>query len=85
MKRQRADMFRATLSYLKRIPGDMDLNPLLSSAKKEFETFEDVLTKTKKRLQQVDSDLEALVGVRTRAINKQPMSVGEDNAGQIEN
>ena len=45
----------------------------LSSVKKEFETFEDVLTKTKKRLLQVDSDLEALVGVRTRAINKQPM------------
>ena len=85
MKRQRADMFRATLSYLKRIPGDMDLNPLLSSAKKEFENFESVLTKTKNHLQQVDSDLEALVGVRTRAINKQPMSVGEDNAGQIEN
>ena len=57
----------------------------LSSVKKEFETFEDVLTKTKKRLQQVDSDLEALVGVRTCAINKQLMSVGEDNAGQIEN
>ena len=55
----------------------------LSSVKKEFETFEDVLTKTKKRLQQVDSDLEALVGVRTRAINKQLMSVGEDNAAQI--
>ena len=83
MKRQRADMFRATLSYLKRIPGDMDLNPLLSSAKKEFETFEDVLTKTKKHLQQVDTDLETLVGVRTRAINKQLMSVGEDSTAQI--
>ena len=52
---------------------------ILSSVKKEFETFEDVLTKTKKRLQQVDSDLETLVGVRTRAINKQLMSVGEDS------
>ena len=82
-------MFTATLSYLKRIPGDTDLQclhfPLLSSVKKEFETFEDVLTKTKNHLQQVDSDLEALVGVRTRAINKQLMSVGDDNAGQIEN
>ena len=76
-------MFRATLSYLKRILGDMDLNPLLSSAKKEFETFEDVPTKTKKHLQQVDTDLETLVGVRTRAINKQLMSVGEDSTAQI--
>ena len=46
---------------------------------KEFETFEDALTKTKKHLQQVDSDLETLVGVRTRAINKQLMNVGEDS------
>ena len=58
---------------------------ILSGVKKEFENFESVLTKTKNHLQQVDSDLEALVGVRTRAINKQLMSVGEDNAEQIEN
>ena len=48
---------------------------ILSGVKKEFENFEEVLTKTKRRLQQVDSDLEALVGVRTRAINKQLMNV----------
>ena len=48
---------------------------ILSSVKKEFENFEEVLTKTKRHLQQVDSDLEALVGVRTRAINKQLMNV----------
>lgn len=42
-----------------------------------------MLTKTKKHLQQVDSDLETLVGVRTRAINKQLMSVGEDSTAQI--
>ncbi len=52
---------------------------ILGSVKKEFENFEDVLTKTKKHLQQVDADLETLVGVRTRAINKQLMSVGEDS------
>ena len=51
---------------------------ILSSVKKEFENFEDVLTKTKKHLQQIDTDLETLVGVRTRAINKQLMSVGDD-------
>ena len=56
---------------------------ILSSVKKEFETFEDALTKTKKHLQQVDSDLETLVGVRTRAINKQLMNVGEDSTAKI--
>ena len=56
---------------------------ILSSVKKEFETFEDALTKTKKHLQQIDSDLETLVGVRTRAINKQLMNVGEDSTAQI--
>lgn len=51
--------------------------------KERIREFEDVLTKTKKHLQQVDSDLETLVGVRTRAINKQLMSVGEDGTAQI--
>ena len=36
-----------------------------------------------KHLQLVDSDLETLVGVRTRAINKQLMNVGEDSTAQI--
>ena len=80
-------MFTATLSYLKRIPGDMDLQclyfPLLSSVKKEFENCESVPSKTKNHLRQINTDLETLVGVRTRAINKQLMSVGEDNAAQI--
>ena len=56
---------------------------ILSGVKKEFENFEDVLTKTRKHLQQVDSDLDTLVGVRTRAINKQLMSVEEDNTDKI--
>ena len=48
---------------------------ILGAVKKEFDNFEEVLTKTKKHLQQVDSDLETLVGVRTRAINKQLMNI----------
>lgn len=50
---------------------------ILGAVKKEFENFEEVLTKTKKHLQQVDSDLETLVGVRTRAINKQLLNISE--------
>lgn len=79
-------MFTATLSYLKRIPGDTDLQclyfPLLGSVKKEFENCESVPSKTKNHLRQINTDLEALVGVRTSAIKKQLMSVGEDNAVQ---
>lgn len=54
----------------------------LSSVKKEFENCESVPSKTKNHLRQINTDLEALVGVRTSAINKQLMSVGEDNAVQ---
>ena len=54
----------------------------LSSVKKEFESCESVPSKTKNHLRQINTDLEALVGVRTGAINKQLMSVGEDNAVQ---
>ena len=55
----------------------------LSSVKKKFENCESVPSKTKNHLLQINTDLEALVGVRTGAINKQLMSVGEDNAVQI--
>ena len=44
---------------------------ILASVRREFESFEGVLSDTKKHIQQVDSDLDKLVGVRTRAINKQ--------------
>ncbi len=43
---------------------------LLGLVKGEFETFENVLNDTQKRLKQVDDDLEKLVGVRTRQINR---------------
>ena len=55
----------------------------LSSVKKEFENCESVPSKTKNHLRQINTDLETLVGVRTRAINKQLMSVGEDSTAQI--
>ncbi len=43
---------------------------LLGLVKGEFESFERVLNDTQKRLKQVDDDLEKLVGVRTRQINR---------------
>lgn len=43
---------------------------ILGSVKSEFETFEAVLEDTQKRLQMVDRDLEKLIGVRTRQINR---------------
>ena len=43
---------------------------LLGQVKGEFATFEDVLNTTQKRLKQVDEDLDKLIGVRTRQINR---------------
>ncbi len=43
---------------------------ILESAKKEFATFESVLTKTRERLRQADEELEKLVGTRTNQINR---------------
>ena len=43
---------------------------LLADVKKEFTTFEKVLTKARENLNQVDKNLETLVGVRTRQINR---------------
>lgn len=49
---------------------------ILEAAKKEFLTFETVLTKTRDRLRQADEELEKLVGTRTKAINRKLQSVG---------
>lgn len=43
---------------------------ILEAAKKEFSTFESVLDKTRDRLRQADEELDKLIGVRTRAINR---------------
>lgn len=43
---------------------------ILSDVKKEFETFDDVLTTARNRIRQVDEELDKLQGVRTRAINR---------------
>lgn len=41
---------------------------ILASIKKEFTTFDEVLTKTRKSLDKANSELDALIGVRTRKI-----------------
>ncbi len=48
---------------------------LLSSVKNEFEKFAAVLEKTQQHLQQTSDDLDNLVGVRTRAINRKLSSI----------
>ena len=48
---------------------------ILEAAKKEFSTFEDILTKTRDRLRKVDEELDSLIGTRTRAINRKLSTV----------
>ena len=42
----------------------------LAVVKSEFETFADVLAKTQKHVAAVEKDLDTLMGVRTKKINK---------------
>ena len=43
---------------------------VLSAVKTEFDTFADVLTKTQEKIDQANKELDKLVGVRTRQIQK---------------
>lgn len=62
----------------------------LADVKTEFATFADVLTKTQKNLDQASDNLDKLIGVRTRKINKSLASVttmpvpGSDNIIEAE-
>ncbi|MDR0818246.1 MAG: DNA recombination protein RmuC [Oscillospiraceae bacterium] len=47
-----------------------DIEKMLGAVKKEFETFETILTKAHTRITQAGSDIEKLVGTRARAINR---------------
>lgn len=48
---------------------------ILGSVKTEFQTFAKVLEETQKHIKKVDDDLEKLVGVRTRQINRKLSSI----------
>jgi len=50
--------------------GAADIEKTLGAVKKEFGTFETVLTKAHQKITQAGNDIETLVGVRTRAINR---------------
>jgi DNA recombination protein RmuC len=50
--------------------GAADIEKTLGAVKKEFESFEAVLTKAHQHIKLAGGDLETLVGVRTRAINR---------------
>ena len=62
--------------------GAADIEKTLGSVKKEFENFEGVLNKAHERITQAGSEIETLVGKRTRAINRSLRGVqtytGED-------
>jgi DNA recombination protein RmuC len=53
-----------------------DVFKLLEAVKTEFETFADALTKTKKRVEQVDADLATLIGTRTNVMTRKLKTVG---------
>ena len=56
----------------------------LAVVKSEFETYTEVLEKMQKHLQQVDKDLDALLGVRTKKLTKALSSVSTDVPTEIE-
>lgn len=55
---------------------------VLGAVKSEFETFEGVLQNTQKRLEMASSELDKLVGVRTRAIRRKLKNVTELEIGE---
>lgn len=58
---------------------------ILSSVKSEFDKFGDVLEATQTRLEQANKELDKLVGVRTRAIQKKLKDVENLNGETAEN
>lgn len=58
---------------------------VLSSVKNEFDKFEDVLNMTQQRLNQANSELDKLVGVRTRQIKRKLSNVSVIETDSSEN
>lgn len=54
---------------------------VLNSVKTEFDNFEEVLTQTQRRITQVNSDLDKLVGVRTRQIQRRLADLSNTDMG----
>ncbi len=63
-----------------------DVFKLLEAVKTEFETFADALSKTKKKVEQVDADLANLIGTRTNVMSRKLKTIGtlsSDEAKEI--
>jgi len=59
---------------------------ILSAVKTEFSKFESVLLQTQQRINQANTELDKLVGTRTRSINrklKDVSALGEKDSGTI--
>lgn len=57
---------------------------LLGAVKTEFDSFEKVFNSAKTRIRQLDEDMDKLIGVRTRAIQKQLRAVQSADPTQVE-
>ena len=57
----------------------------LALVRAEFDKFADVLTRTQNRMELTQKDLETLVGVRTRGIQKSLKNVSETTDDEMEN
>lgn len=55
---------------------------VLGAVKTEFSKFEDVLSSARNRIRQLDDDLDKLVGVRTRGINRKLREIEQLDAEQ---
>ena len=55
---------------------------ILGAVKTEFDKFSDILEKTKKKLNQIDSDLDSLIGTRTAAIRRKLRDVESITEGE---
>lgn len=55
---------------------------ILGAVKTEFDKFSDILEKTKKKLNQIDSDLDSLIGTRTAAIRRKLRDVESITDGE---
>ncbi len=55
---------------------------ILGAVKTEFDKFSDILEKTKKKLNQIDSELDSLIGTRTAAIRRKLRDVESITEGE---
>ncbi len=58
---------------------------VLGAVKTEFEKFGDILEKSQQKLQQVNSDLDTLIGARSRAITRKLRSIEKLDSSEAEN